>query len=654
MTPTRPTPPCLCLAAAVLLMSGHSHGGEAPAAHIYFPPELEDSSWLEARREAQLATRPKVDAFSDFRFRDVQPESGMTFEPVGVDDTGPAYKAVHYDHGNGIAVADVDGDGLLDVYLVSQVGPNALYRNLGGGRFEDITAKAGVAVEQAIGVTASFADIDNDGDADLYVTNVRSANQLFLNRGDGTFDNASAVSGLDVVEHSSAAVFFDYDRDGRLDLFLSIVGEYTTPEQRPAVAGVGTEQSYFVGYRDAFAGHLKPERLRRSRLFRNLGEARFEDVTEKLGLVDTSWTGDATPTDFNGDGWPDLYLLNMQGHDQYWLNREGKAFERHSEAVFPKTPWGSMGVKSLDFDNDGDMDLLLTDMHSDMSEKIGVDKEKLKADWIEENWTEGFLRSENRSIYGNALFRNDGSPEAGGHPTFTEVSDAMNVENYWPWGVSVGDLNADGWPDAFLTSSMNYPFRYAPNTVLLNEGGKGFADSEYLLGIEPRRDGRTSKPWFTIDCDEAGRGFKDCAGRSGELVVHGALGSRASAIFDLDGDGDLDVVTNEFGDVPQVLVSDLAERRDDGLHYVQIALQGASSNRDALGASVTVISGARRWTQVNDGQSGYLSQSRMPLYFGLGEHGKIDEVEVRWPNGKVSRHRGLASNTLHLLVEEAG
>ena len=148
---------------------------------------------------------------------------------------------------------------------------------------------AGVAVPGKISVSASFADIDNDGDADLYVTTVRGGNMLFENDGHGRFRDISAASGLDYVGHSSGAVFFDYDRDGRLDLFLVNVGRYTTN----TIAGDGAYK-YYVGFEDAFSGHLKPERAERSILYRNEGGNRFVDVSQRTGLMDTSWSGDAT------------------------------------------------------------------------------------------------------------------------------------------------------------------------------------------------------------------------------------------------------------------------------------------------------------------------------------------------------------------------
>ncbi len=219
-----------------------------------------------------------------------------------------------------------------------------------------------MAVPGKVSVSASFADIDNDGDADLYVTTVRGGNMLFENDGHGHFTDISAASGLDYVGHSSGAVFFDYDRDGRLDLFLVNVGRYTTN----TIAGDGYK--YYVAFEDAFSGHLKPERAERSILYHNEGGNRFVDVSQRTGLVDLSWSGDASVVDVNDDGWPDLYVLNMQGDDQYYENVGGKRFVKKSRQVFPRTSWGAMGIKVFDFNNDGRLDIFITDMHSDMSE----------------------------------------------------------------------------------------------------------------------------------------------------------------------------------------------------------------------------------------------------------------------------------------------
>jgi hypothetical protein len=612
------------------------------------PAEIHTIDWMKPRQQAQLATTNQFKVFHDFQFVDRQPESGIRFRQYPVDCATRDYKSAHYDHGNGIVVADIDNDGLLDIYLVTQVGNNELWRNLGGGKFENITDPSGTAVGDRISVTASFADTDNDGDADLYVTTVREGNVLFVNDGKGNFKDITAESGLGYQGHSSSAVFFDFDRDGLLDVFLTNVGKYTLDEQAPATAIEDHDDTYYLAFNDAFSGHLKPDRTERSILFKNMGGNRFRDVSEEVGLVDTSWTGAASPIDGNGDGWPDLYVTNMQGHDEYYENDQGKVFIRKSRDVFPKTPWGSMGLKVFDFDNDGHMDVFVTDMHSDMSENIPPEKEKAKADM---QYPESFLRSEGQSIYGNAFYRNTGEG------TFVEVSDEIGAENYWPWGLSVGDINADGFEDAFVTSSMNYPFRYGVNSLLLNNRGQRFLDSEFILGVEPRREGRTAGLCFEIDGET--REFlgpakpyleKICEGRAGAIEVWGALGTRSSVIFDIDNDGDLDIVTNEFNAEPMVLVSNLTEKTN--VHFLKVRLLGTKSNRDGLGARVVVHTKSGTYTKIYDGQSGYLSQSSYPLYFGLGEDDSIKKIEVTWPAGATQVITGpIAINSLVTVTE---
>ncbi len=158
----------------------------------YVPDDVQDSSWLRRVAADQVKAMAGVSAFHNFQFTDRVAASGITFKHRIVDDAGKTYKAAHYDHGNGIAMADVDGDGLTDIYFVSQVGGNQLWKNLGGGKFEDITASAGVGVPGKVSVSASFADIDNDGDADLYVTTVRGGNMMFENDGHGRFRDITA------------------------------------------------------------------------------------------------------------------------------------------------------------------------------------------------------------------------------------------------------------------------------------------------------------------------------------------------------------------------------------------------------------------------------------------------------------------------------
>ncbi|MDA7497101.1 CRTAC1 family protein [bacterium] len=586
-------------------------------------------SQLQLRAQLQQEKAKEKDTFSGFQFEDQITKSGIRFRHHIVDDAGLSYKAAHYDHGNGVAVADVDGDGLLDLYFTTQLGVNQLWRNRGNARFENVTSKAGLGLPNQVVVSAAFGDVDNDGDPDLYVTTVKRGNHFFENQGNGRFMDRTKESGLTYVGHSSGSTFLDYDNDGLLDLFLVNVGQYTSKER-----GRG---GYYRALPDAFSGHLFPERTEKSILYHNQGNNEFKDVSAEMGLEDESWSGDCTFTDLNRDGYPDLYLVNMQGDDHYYENQAGKKFIEKTSQYFPKTPWGAMGVKFFDYDRNGHMDLYLTDMHSDMTQgqtvealKFGLKKEKTKSEaYCSIQWTEAYLQGASNNIFGNAFYRNSGSG------VLEEVSDQLNVETYWPWGFSVGDLNADGFDDLFVAAGMGYPFRYGINSLLLNDQGQTFFDAEFLVGVEPRGDGRTERVWFTLDCDGADKDHPECEGQTGRKKVLGTLSTRSSVIVDIDGDGDLDIITNEFNDRPQFLLSNLSEKKP--IHFLKLKLEGNASNRDALGAMVQVTSKGQTSTQYIDGKSGYLAQSSIPLYFGLGTATSVDSITVRWPSGKTQQ-----------------
>ncbi len=616
--------------------------------HVGVPKDVFCPPWLPQRAADQRKQADQMRVFHDFTFTDEIDASGIRFVNRVVTDATRNYRANHYDHGNGISVADVDGDGLLDIYFVNQIGGNELWRNLGAGRFEDMTQVAGVALKGRVCVSAAFADTDNDGDPDLYVTTTRHGNAFFENDGKGHFRDVTEASGLTQHAHSSGADFFDFDNDGRLDLFVTNVGNFTTDEVAYAGDSDKKEFPFYTGITDSFSGHLFPHRFEQSVLYHNEGGNRFRDVSEETGLVHRKWSGDATPLDFNRDGWTDLYVVNMQGNDDYYENIQGQRFECRSQEVFPKSVWGGMCAKSFDYNNDGLMDLFVTNMHADMWKRgdggnLGAtESEKAPQDVLPESLLKS--RVVGMNIFGNGFFENHGDK-------FEEISDRINTETFWPWGHTAADLNADGFQDLLVTASMNYPFRYHHNSLLLNDRGTRFQGAEFILGIEPRRDGRTAAPCFTLDCAATDAKHALCKGGSGPITVWGALGSRSSVIFDLDQDGDLDIVTNDFNGRPMLLLSNLSTRNEK-LKYLKVRLEGTRSNKSGLGAQVQIKADGKILTQIQDGQSGYLSQSAMPLYFGLGEANVVDQLIVQWPSGHRQVIEGPIDVNRELLIVE--
>ncbi len=571
-------------------------------------------------------------------FRECATEAGLTWRMSYLPtEQGEKFKINLYDHGAGVAVGDFDGDGHDDLYFCNQLGKNALYRNRGDGTFEDVTERAGVALGDRVCVAATFADYDNDGRPDLYVTSTRGGNVLFRNNGDGTFTDVTERAGLKHVGHSQAAVFFDFDNDGLLDLLLTNTARWTTDSYDRA-------SWHFAGKDALLEVLLSPKEG--NILYRNNGDGTFTDVTEKAGLAGRGWAGDAVAFDFDGDGHMDLFVTSMVGRAQLYRNNGDGTFTDVTLKVLGRTPWGGMGANVLDHNNDGRLDLYVVDMHSDMwmgvdyghrslpmarlfeaakfptrfgpfegKEAAGQEREKEFARLV------GYRHEE--VLFGNGFYRNEGGGK------FTECSDRLGLETFWPWGVATGDFDNDGFEDVFSASGMGYPYYYWPNYLLMNHGGRVFLNEAAKLGVEPPPRGET---------------FTDPA-----MGREAARSSRSAAAADFSGTGRLDIVTNNFNDQPYFFRNQLPRG-----NYVAFRLRGTRSNRDAVGAVVRVYQGDRVLTRQVRGACGYLSQSSKTLHFGLGDRPAIDRVEVTWPGGTRQRLEGVAANTRHDIVEPGG
>ena len=535
-----------------------------------------------------------------------------------------------YDHGAGLAIGDFDNDGRDDIYFLNQHGPNALYRNKGDGTFEDVTAKAGVALEGRVSVGATFADYDNDGYEDLFVTTTRGGNVLFHNRGDGTFEDVTTKAGVAHVGHSQTAVFFDYDNDGLLDLFLTNTAHWTTDNFD--FAG-----RYYEG-KGSLDG-LMSSAVEYNILYHNNGNGTFTDVTEKSGLRGRGWAGDVAVFDYDDDGFLDVFVPSMFGRGQLYHNNRDGTFSDVTATTLGATPHGAIGAKVFDYDGDGRLDLFVVDMHSDMW--MGLDSRHSSEEMASENQhrrfhssagpsvnedASGFIQHERAEfkvhgedydalLFGNALYHNLGNGK------FTETAIPAGMETFWPWGIATGDFDNDGHEDAFITAGMGYPFYYWPNQLMMNNGDGTFTDRAAALGVEPPTGG---------DYQE-----KQIRGRDA------ARSSRSAAVADFNGDGRLEIVTNNFNDRPYFFANGFPRK-----NYIELRLTGTRSNRDAIGAIARLWIGKTLMVRQVSPAGGYLAQSSRVLHFGLGDASKIDSVQIRWPRGGVQSLIGPAINTL--------
>jgi hypothetical protein len=515
---------------------------------------------------APRATRPG--------FREAARESGLEFHMAFLPaEQGEKFKINLYDHGCGVAVGDYDGDGHDDVFFCNQLGPCALFRNKGDGTFEDVTRKAGVALGDRVCVGATFADCDNDGHQDLYVTSTRGGNVLFHNNGDGTFTDVTREAGLTLVAHSQTAVFFDFDNDGFLDLFVTNTARWTQPDYDPV-------SHYFPGFPDFWQLAKSPREY--NILYRNDGKGHFRDVTAKAGLAGPGWGGDVAVFDFNEDGRLDLLVTNMFGASRLYQNNGDGTFAEVTREVLRRPSWGTIGAKAFDFNNDGRLDLLLADMHSDMwlppekDPRTGTKEGDLLkkytkimgpmvsegegAQKTERAFQEAFQVRYEEVVFGNTLFKNLGGGK------FEEVSDRAGMETWWPWGIAVGDFDNDGFQDVFLPSGMGYPWGYWPSALMMNNGNETFTDRARLRGLDPPPGG----PF--LDEEIGGK--------------PAAKSSRCAAVADFDGDGRLDLVVNNFNGPAYYYRNEFPRR-----NYIAFRLTGTRSNRDAIGALVILHAG---------------------------------------------------------------
>ena len=526
-----------------------------------------------------------------------------------------------------MAVGDYDGDGKDDIYFCNQLGKNALYHNKGDGTFEEVAEKLGVALGDRVSVAAAFVDYDNSGHQSLFVTSTRGGNVLFHNKGDGVFEDVTEQVGLKYEGHSQAALFFDYDNDGYLDLLLTNTAEWTTQDK-------DDRGHHFLGV--ANFGDLIGRKKEKNILYHNEPAdpndpskgRKFVKMPERAGLNGRGWTADAVAFDYDGDGLMDVFVTCMFGRCQLYHNKGNGTFEEVTAAVVGKTPFGGIGCNLFDSKNDGQLALFVTDMHSDMW--MNLDRRHIWEEdarrWQHKKFGSSFgpLAEQDPTlldkeaefgrrygydpkelIFGNGLYQNDG------HGKFQEVSDAAGMETLWPWGSAAGDFVNNGREDVFITAGMGYPFWYWPNALMMNKGNGTFTDGAEQMGIEPLPRGQF---------------LEELPGG------HGATrSSRCAATGDFFGDGRLAIVVNNFNDQPYFYKNQAPAKNWIEFRLTGGKHKGGRCNRDAIGAVVRLYRGKTVMTRQVKVSGGYLAQSSKTLHFGLGNSKDFDRVEITWP-----------------------
>src|SRR5678815_65149 len=528
----------------------------------------------------------KVQAPSQTLFRDIAREPGVTFQ----HHAAPEKKFIVESMSGGVAMFDYDNDGKPDLYFVDSLtvetasrpesARSALYRNLGNGKFQDVTDKSGLA-HPGWGMGVCTADLDGDGWQDVYVTAL-GGNHLYMNKHDGTFADVTQSAGVRVSGWSTGCGFADYDRDGRLDLFVS---RYVKVDLT-RLPEFGKDKT--CEYR-GIAVQCGPRGLEGETdfLFHNDGGGKFSNVSEKAGVSDPrgyfglgiAWF------DYNDDGWPDLYVANDSTANFMYVNQKDGTFK---EQAFPLgaavsedgAEQGSMGVALGDYDHSGRFSLFVT------------------------NFSEEY----------NALYHHDGSH-------FSDVSfksrTAPSSLPYVGWGDAFLDYDNDTGPDVIVVNGHVYP---QLDKVKLGASA-GYRQRKLLY--HNRGDGT----------------FEEVAARYGQVLMDERV-SRGLATGDLDDDGGIDVVINDLDGAPQILRNGLSGTGN----WLLVRLKGKAPNTDAIGAVLTVTTGSIRQRAVVQSGTSYLSQNDMRQHFGLGAATTVDSIEVRWPDGTTTRQSAVKAN----------
>ncbi len=546
-------------------------------------------------------------------FRLISPEtSGVHFiNPLQENALMNIFLYDAYYSGGGVAIGDVNGDYLPDLYFTGNLVPNRLFINEGNLQFKEVSQQAGVMGSKGWTTGCVMADVNGDGLLDIYVCKSgklpeeQRRNELFINRGDGTFTESAARFGLDDPGYSMHAIFFDYDGDNDLDCYLI---------NYPVEAFNNFYVQEMRNKRDPFSG---------DKLLRNDG-GRFVDVSEEAGISGSpiGFSQSAAVHDFNQDGWPDIFVsTDFTEHDLYYINQGDGTFRELLSDAFAHTSHFSMGNDAQDINRDGWPDLVVLDMlpEDNYRQKTllgphGYDKYQLQVEF-------GFHRQQMR----NTLHLNDGDGR------FREVAQLAGISNTdWSWSALLADFDNDAWMDLYITNGFRRDYtnldflKYDVPAMRAQAEREG---REPDLGEMVRQLPEVRIPNYCFR--NLGNGRFENTTRAWGLEIPSF--SNGAAYADLDGDGDLDLVVNNI-DAKAFIFENTSPA---GTNWLRVQLNGPPRNRFGTGAQVSLITrSGLLLEQMMMPNRGFLSSVEPILHFGLGAE-EIDQISVRWPDGRV-------------------